>query len=63
MCSGCGRCGKVETSHPSVVTSVAPSVGLVQVARLGSRLQTNIIPTPVRIPDREPSGSASSRTI
>jgi len=63
MCSGCGRCGKVETSHSSVVTSVAPSVGLVQVASVGSRLQTNIIPAPVRVPDREPSGSVSSRMI
>jgi hypothetical protein len=51
MCSGCGRCGKVETGHHSVVTSVAPSVDLVQVASPRSGLQTNIIPEPARVPD------------
>ena len=30
MCSGCGRCGKVETGHHSVVEPVAPSVDLIQ---------------------------------
>ena len=51
MCSGCGRCGKVETGHHSVVPSAAPSVDLVQVASPGSGLQTNIIPAPARVPD------------
>jgi hypothetical protein len=36
MCSGCGRCGKVETGDHSVVTFVAPSVELIQVASSGS---------------------------
>jgi len=51
MCSGCGRCGKVEAGHHPVVTSVAPSVDLIQVTSPGIGLQTSIIPTPARVPD------------
>jgi hypothetical protein len=49
MCSGCGKCGKLETGSQSVVTPLA--VDLVQAASTESRLQTNISPAPAVVPD------------
>jgi hypothetical protein len=49
MCSGCGRCGKMEGGHYSA-TVAAPSVGLVQVAGQGNGFQTNMIAAPTSGP-------------
>ena len=65
MCSGCGRCSRVEGGHHSVVMLAALSVGLVQVASPGSGFQTNMIPAPASGPDGagEPSDSISGSVI
>ena len=64
MCSGCGRCGKVETGHHAVVTSVAPSVDLVQVAsqEAGTR-RTPSLRLHGSSRSGEPPGSVSSPMI
>ena len=52
MCSGCGRCGKVETGCHSVVTSVATALDLVQVASLEKRASDQNHPgVGTRVPD------------
>jgi hypothetical protein len=45
MCSGCGRCGEVESGCDSSARSLAPSFDL-EVPGSGSGLQTNVIPEP-----------------
>ena len=61
MCSGCGRCGKVESGHHSVVASVAPSVDLIQLASPAIVLQTKIIAASARVPDLVDADGQSAR--